>query len=192
VTYEGKIYNTLLIGSQCWLKENLDVGTHIWVPQTNNQIIEKFCYDANIANCNIYGGLYEWGEMMQYVTTSGTQGICPSGWHIPTDTEFSVLCTYLGGDTIAGGKLKEAGTVHWLPPNTGATNESGFTALPGGYGRYIAGLMGFANLTAYAYIWTSSQNGNEAWSQRLYFNQKTFHKGSNNVTWGFSVRCIKD
>ena len=89
VQYEGKTYNTVLIGNQCWLKENLDVGTRINLNQspTNNGIIEKYCYNDNPTNCDTYGGLYKWDEAMQYTTTEGAIGICPSGWHIPSDDD---------------------------------------------------------------------------------------------------------
>jgi uncharacterized protein (TIGR02145 family) len=119
------------------MAENLNVGTKINSTsdgqlQTDNEILEKYCYNNDIANCNIYGGMYEWNEAMQYDTTEGAQGICPDGWHIPTDAEWTTLTTFLGGESVAGGKMKEAGFAHWYSPNTGATNESGFTGLPGG------------------------------------------------------------
>jgi uncharacterized protein (TIGR02145 family) len=134
IFHDGKLYHTVQIGSQCWFRENLNIGTRIdgGVIQTDNGIIEKYCYDNLESNCDIYGGLYRWGEMMQYVTTEGTQGICPAGWHIPPLAELTILITYLGGESVAGGKMKETGTTHWLDPNTSATNSSGFTALPGG------------------------------------------------------------
>ena len=131
-------YGIVTIGSQTWLAENLNIGTEIPLygqEQKDNGIIEKWCYD-----CKTYGGLYSWYEMMQYnPADSGvigiTQGICPVGWHIPTQIEVVTLSNYLGGGAIAGGKMKETLTNHWLPPNAGATNESGFTALPGGMMR---------------------------------------------------------
>ncbi len=110
---------------------------------TNNSIIEKYCYDNNTANCDAYGGLYQWNEMMEYSTTPGVRGVCPAGWHLPTDAECTILTNFLGGESIAGGKMKatgtiEAGTGLWHDPNIGATNEYGFTALPGGL-RYSFG-----------------------------------------------------
>jgi uncharacterized protein (TIGR02145 family) len=108
ITYAGQTYNTVLIGSQCWLKENLNLGTRIdgSSDQTNNSTIEKYCYDDNDANCTTYGGLYQWNEAMQYVTTAGTQGICPTGWHIPTYAEFQTLVTAVSND---GNALKAIG-----------------------------------------------------------------------------------
>src|ERR1035437_2197706 len=95
VDYAGKTYNTVSIGDQCWLKENLDVGTMINGIDTskNNGIIEKYCYNNDTTNCTTYGALYQWDEAMQYVTTSGAQGICPTGWHIPDSAEFTALST---------------------------------------------------------------------------------------------------
>lgn len=93
ITYGGQVYNTVLIGEQCWLKENLNTGIMIYdnqIPQNNGEI-EKWCYNDDPENCEVYGGLYNWDEAMQYDTVSGSQGICPSGWHIPTDEEYMIL-----------------------------------------------------------------------------------------------------
>jgi len=192
VTYESKTYNTVLIGTQCWFKENLDVGTRIngSQNQTNNGIKEKYCYNDLVSNCDVYGGLYQWDEMMQYVTSQGAKGICPTGWHIPTDAEWTTLTNYLGGESVAGGKIKEAGTAHWASPNTGATNSSGFTALPGGY-RYGNG--SFYSLTNYAYFWSSSQSGAaNAWRRGLGYNNEYVYRNSDYKSHGFSCRCLKD
>ncbi|MCK6649671.1 MAG: hypothetical protein L6Q66_08445, partial [Bacteroidia bacterium] len=100
IVYGGKIYNTVTIGTQTWLKENLDIGTMILGAQnaTNNDVIEKYCYNNLIENCEIYGGLYQWNEAMQYITTQGAQGICPTGWHMPTRAEFQKLFESAGND----------------------------------------------------------------------------------------------
>ena len=133
VNYAGKTYNTVKIGVQCWLKENLDVGTRINMSgnQKNNGTIEKYCYNDDPANCTANGGLYRWNEAMQYVTTEGARGICPTGWHIPKNAEFTTLSTTVGGD---GNALKAKG---W---DATSTNTSGFSALLGGtcylYGNY--------------------------------------------------------
>ena len=112
----------------------------------NNGILEKMCYHDEQINCEIYGGLYDWEEAMGYNPSDSasigiTRGICPEGYHIPTEKEWQILLNYLGGSQIAGGKVKETGTSHWKAPNTGATNETGFTALPGGFieGTVITG-----------------------------------------------------
>ena len=198
VSYEGQTYNTTLIGNQCWLKENLNVGTKInsttgGQQQTNNGVIEKYCYDNDITQCDIYGGLYEWNESMQYVTSPGTQGICPPGWHIPTDAEWTTLGNFLGGSLFAGGKMKETGYAHWYSPNTGATNESGFTGLPGGYRDYFLGFFDTRNL--FGDFWTSSTfdySESAAWIYRLSYNYAIMNGGYHLKTSGLSVRCLQD
>ncbi len=141
VDAEGHIYNTVLIGDQCWMASNLNIGTRINVGAypADNGTVEKYCYENNESNCNTYGALYGWAEAMQYVKTEGARGICPNGWHIPTHNDFLTLVNLYGGQTLAGGPLKETGTAHWAAPNTGATNESGFTALGAGWIVYQDG-----------------------------------------------------
>jgi uncharacterized protein (TIGR02145 family) len=189
---DGNIYNTVQIGDQCWMKENLKVGTMVngSVEQTNNGIIEKYCYNNDFSNCDVYGGLYQWDEMMGYTTTSGVQGICPDGWHLPTDAGWTSLTTFLSGESVAGGKMKEAGTAHWYPPNTGATNSSGFTALPGGY-RYTGGSCGDVGYTG---LWWSSSEGDasSAWYRGLSYGNAQVSRYGNSKSYGFSVRCLKD
>jgi uncharacterized protein (TIGR02145 family) len=197
VTYEGQTYNTVQIGDQCWFKENLNVGTMIPGDQemTDNSIIEKYCYDNDPANCATYGGLYQWNEMMQYTTQQGTQGICPTGWHLPSDAEYTMLTDFLGGQSIAGGKMKatgtiEAGTGLWYSPNEGATNSSGFTALPGGY-RYGSGI--FLSLGNYAYFWSSTGVGTDhAWFRYLNYYYTDVYTDFDNKYFGFSSRCVRD
>jgi uncharacterized protein (TIGR02145 family) len=183
------------IGTQCWFKENLNIGTQInsSQPQTNNGTIEKYCYNNDANNCDLYGGLYQWNEMMQYVTTEGTQGICPTGWHLPTDAEWTTLTTFLGGVTLAGGPMKEAGYTHWATPNTGATNSSDFTGLPGGAGgnNFI-----FIGINTLGYFWSSSlENGNPTNAGNLGLNNTSTGTGLA-YYWiegpGTSVRCLKN
>lgn len=194
VLYEGQTYNTVSINGQCWLKENLNIGTMIngssnQSPQ-NPEIIEKYCFLDEPDSCDTYGGLYQWDEMMQYTGTAGNQGICPNNWHIPSDAEWLTLITTLGGEGIAGGKMKEVGLQHWLPYNTGATNECGFTALPGGDRSTNAC---FYSINEWAFFWSSSKSDpNYSWGLRLiYDNQDVFHQNYDK-TYGYSVRCIKD
>ena len=153
------IYNTVQIGDQCWLKENLHIGKMITGGSYmgNNSFIEKFCYNNDTTFCNEYGGLYQWNEAMQYTNIPGIQGICPTGWHIPTNIEWGVLNDALGGQSVAGGKLKETGLVHWNSPNTGATNSSGFSALgAGGWSIYNGA---FAGLKDACFFWLSQYSG---------------------------------
>jgi uncharacterized protein (TIGR02145 family) len=191
-TRDGSSYLTVQIGSQCWMKQNLNTGTMIdgGIAQTDNDIIEKYCYNNISDSCSTYGGLYQFDEMMQYVTTPGVQGICPAGWHLPDNSEYTTLINYLGGSGVAGGKMKEGVTIHWSPPNNGATNESGFTALPGG----TASNDGyFYDMRSYAYLRTSSEfdtDNSFVWYLSIY------DAVANNYIvgkdFGFSVRCVKN
>jgi uncharacterized protein (TIGR02145 family) len=191
VSYSGQNYNTLLIGTQCWFKENLNVGDRINVSQgqTNNSVLEKYCYQDNESNCDVYGGIYQWNEAMQYVTTEGAQGICPVGWHIPKDVDYTQLSTFLGGMWPAGGKMKEAGYAHWLPPNTGASNSSGFTALPGG----LRDPVSFSALQGAGYFWTSTDQGSDKWYYTVMHDVgQLFRYSDSNPVLGLSMRCLKD
>ncbi|HRY31481.1 MAG TPA: FISUMP domain-containing protein [Bacteroidales bacterium] len=198
--YGGQTYPCIQIGTQCWMKENLNVGVMIdsTSEQTDNGLIEKYCYNDNPANCDVYGGLYQWNEMMQYVTTPGARGICPEGWHIPDNNDWCTLTTFLDASvncnsfswtgSVAGGKLKESGLVHWNAPNTGGTNESGFTALPAGY-RSSSGFYNNRNL--YAFFWMSNTyTGNKG----LYLILNTSHADIQRYHYpragGYSVRCV--
>jgi uncharacterized protein (TIGR02145 family) len=160
VSYLGQSYNTVRIGNQCWFRENLNSGNMVPVGlgqsnQFNNSVVEKYCYDGLPTNCSIYGGLYTWNEMMNYVTTASARGICPVDWHIPSDNDWTVLTTALGGAAFAGGSLKETGTSHWIAPNTGATNFYGFTGLPAGYSTY----EGYAEIHYKNILWSSTNAG---------------------------------
>ncbi len=201
---DGKVYNSVQIGTQCWMAENLNVGIMIQGGEetTNNDTIEKYCYNNELDSCTKYGGLYQWDEMMQYVTTEGVQGICPTGWHLPSDDEWKTMEMHLGMSqaqtdatgwrgTDEGGKLKETGTTHWKSPNTGATNTSGFTALPGGY-RNAVGYFG--NLGSNGFWWSATANGSpNAWSRYLsYSSDKVFRGNYLGKDYGFSVRCLRD
>jgi len=186
VTYAGKIYHAVKIGDQIWLKENLDVGTMIQGTNTakNNDTIEKFCYNNNTANCTTYGGLYQWNEAMQYSATPGTQGICPTGWHIPTLAEFQTLDSTLHGD---GNALKAVGQ----GDSTGAgTNTSGFSALLAGYrdyDGYFYGLRGGAS------VWSSSEFPVTcAHGLFLIASGNGIYLSFGGNEFGYSVRCIKN
>jgi uncharacterized protein (TIGR02145 family) len=198
-TRDSKTYATVQIGTQCWMVENLNVGAMINSTnggtnndgeQTDNSTLEKYCYENNTSNCDTYGGLYQWNEAMQYVTTEGVQGVCPSGWHLPTDGEWTTLAVFLGGVDIAGRKMKESGLEHWQSPNAGAANESGFTALPGGYHHHYGS---YYDLTSYARFWSSSEfNTTDTWSRYLIYTVEDVNRSANNKEDGFSVRCLKD
>ncbi|MCD4695569.1 MAG: hypothetical protein K8S16_04940, partial [Bacteroidales bacterium] len=205
VDYGGQVYNTIQIYSQCWFKENLNVGEMIPVSQsqTNNNTLEKYCPLDDEYYCNTFsGGLYQWSEMMNYANEPEVQGICPDGWHIPTDFDWQILEGAVDGvygignpewantdwrGSDAGGNLKQTGTTNWMSPNTGATDAFGFTALPGGYivqGEYWGGMWK-------GYFWSS--HNVENFFRNMDWNQKTIRR-DNGVGGGLaiSVRCMKD
>ncbi|MBM3404473.1 MAG: hypothetical protein FJY10_06245 [Bacteroidetes bacterium] len=192
VSYGGKNYPAVSIGQQCWLGENLNIGTMIngSLDPSNPFIIEKYCYDNLLTNCAEYGSLYQWDEAMQGSLTPGAKGICPTGWHIPTTAEWSFLAaTLLGADT-AGALMKEAGLTHWAAPNTAACNTSGFTGLPAGM-RLVDGL--FYQISTDGYFWSSDQASLiNAWERRLFYNAADLFEENYLKTYGFSVRCLKD
>jgi uncharacterized protein (TIGR02145 family) len=191
---DGNIYNTVLIGDQCWMKENLNTGVRIngSFNATFNGINEKYCYQDNPSNCEIYGGLYQWTELMQSgFGDPGIQGICPDGWHIPTIGEWAALISLAGGEEIAGGALKEAGTTHWNSPNTGASNSTGFTGLPGGY-RWPNG--DYFSLGKNGAWWTSNGIGyyNGPVDERMVrYDGVAVNSDEIHFDIGCSVRCLK-
>ena len=192
VTFQGKTYNTVKIGDQCWFRENLDVGTQVsnTVTQSQNGTVEKYCYNNIASNCDRYGALYQWGELMNYSTTPGAQGLCPDGWHVPTDTEWATLVTYLGGSSTAGGKMKEATFAHWLSPNVGATNISGMTILPSGYS---AAPGGFGGIGRYGQYLTSTQySSTVAWMISFPYAAENLSVLQNFKTTAGAVRCLKN
>ena len=186
VTYAGKTYNTVQIGSQCWLRENLDVGTMVpgIASQTNNDTIEKYCYDDNPSNCTTYGGLYQWDEAMQYVVAQGAQGICPPGWHVPTFADLDTLYYFVFGD---GNALKEVGQ------GTGAgagTNTSGFSALLAGR-RSPDG--GFGGLGLEEPFWSCTPyDSTSPLAIRLFSYMSDILWDPFSKPHGLSVRCVMD
>jgi uncharacterized protein (TIGR02145 family) len=166
-TRDGKTYKTVKIGTQTWMAENLAYKTSggCWA------------YNNNEKNIAIYGYLYDWETANK---------VCPSGWHLPGDAEWTTLTSFLGGDSIAGGKLKEKDTTHWKSPNTGATNETGFTALPG-CSRFFLGTFSFIGLGYYGLWWSSTEIDMEIYNHNSHVGRSDEIKSS-----GLSVRCIKD
>jgi uncharacterized protein (TIGR02145 family) len=206
VDYEGQVYNTIQIFSQCWLKENLNIGEMIpgTTGQLNNGTVEKYCYGDNEANCDTYGGLYQWEEMMHYSSGQFVKGLCPPGWHLPLDEEWKVLegavdSQYGFGDPEwdgqgyrglnLGSSLKESGTTHWNPPNWGANNCTGFTGLPGGYREYNTG--DFTALGSGGSFWSSSQDGGNVWYRALNYASPHVYRETIDKSTGYSVRCLK-
>jgi uncharacterized protein (TIGR02145 family) len=187
---DGNTYESVLIGNQIWMKENLRTtsyndGTLIpnltanpaWVALTT----PGYCwYNNDLSTKATYGALYNWYAV--------TNGILAEGWHVPTDAEWDTLANVLGGATVAGGKLKA--TTRWASSNTVATNESGFSALPGGFRNYI-GL--FFDQSNYGYWWSASVgSAPNAYYRNLAYDDSTLYKYSDSKVCGFSVRLVRD
>jgi uncharacterized protein (TIGR02145 family) len=204
VEYEGQTYNTVQVFSQCWLKENLNVGMMIQASQdmTDNNTIEKYCYSNQLDNCAEYGGLYQWDEMMQYTINQGIQGICPPGWHLPSDEDWMVLegavdSEYGIGDPVWDGSFyrgQDAGTnlkatSGWNEMGNG-TDLFGFSGLPGG-GRFASGA--FYDIGGYGLWWTTTEFDDEfTWLRYLDYNSPQVHRDYFKKVSAFSVRCLKD
>jgi uncharacterized protein (TIGR02145 family) len=191
---DGNIYHFDTIGTQVWMVENLRTtryndGSSIPAVADNlywsSLTTGAYCdYDNIPDSSKIYGKLYNW------YAVNDERRLAPAGWHVPSDEEWVILLTYLGGESVAGGKLKETGTAHWESPNVGATNESGFTALPGGR-RDFNGT--FYYIRQNGYFWSSTE-----WNTPSAYYRFMFYNGSN-VAWlayhktlGLSIRCVKD
>ncbi len=194
ITYGGQTYATKLMpDGKWWMTENLNIGTMITgaTNMTNNSVIEKYCYNNDAANCTTYGGLYQWEEMMQYTTTAAAQGICPTGWHLPTDAEWTALEDALPspdkGSRLAGnGSLWTNGVLD----QSVYFNTSGFIALPAGH-RLISG--SFSSLGNTETFWSSSEaSSGLAWFRVLYYNDTVVGQNVNGEANGSSVRCVKD
>jgi len=191
VYFGGQTYPAVQIGTQCWLAKNLNVGTMIQgdFDQTNDSILEKYCYNNDTLNCEIYGGLYQWAEAMQYqnganntITLSPpysgvVRGICPLGWHLPSDWEYCTLIKFLG----AGLNCNRIGS-------SGTTALSGFSPLLGGYRYTNFGI--FLNQGNDAYFWTSSEYYTSY--AISYIWQSGIRRNVYSKNFGFSVRCIQD
>jgi uncharacterized protein (TIGR02145 family) len=185
---------TIVIGTQQWMNENLDVVTY-----RNGDIIPQvtdasawagltsgaWCYYNNdVANGAIYGKLYNW------YAVNDTRGLAPTGWHVATDAEWTILTDKLGGTLVAGGKMKTTGTTRWNIPNTGATNESGFTGLPGGYRNFDGAFYGVSD---YGFCWSSSEFvTSNAFNRTLNASDGNADRDYNDERNGYSVRCLRD
>ncbi len=193
---DGNKYKTVQIGTQCWTQSNLKVSKYrngdniptglsntIWANTTSGAYA---IYNNDPGNEGLYGKLYN-----QYAVMD-TRGLCPTGWHVPTDGEWTILETFLGGSSVAGGALKSTATQPtpggWNSPNGGASNSSGFTALPGG-SRVRTG--DFGGLDEYGFWWPSF-DGSNAWYLLLNFDNGGIYRIPNYRTYGCSVRCLKD
>ncbi|MEI6047679.1 MAG: fibrobacter succinogenes major paralogous domain-containing protein [Bacteroidota bacterium] len=188
VDVDGGVYNTITLGAQTFFAENLKTtkyndGTSIPLEPSRSAwgqlITPAYCW----YNTTTYGALYNWSAV-------NTGKLCPTGWHVPSDAEWEELVTYLGGLSLAGGKMKEIGTTYWNSPNTEATNESGFTALPGGYrsNNGAFGSMGYGG-----YWWSSTEfSATDAWSIDLRYGDSHSYRSYTGKQVGLSVRCFMD
>jgi len=194
---DGNVYRTITIGTQTWMAEDLKVTTlrngapitHITGNEAGTLSWEHattaaYCwYNNNINSSKTYGALYNWAAV-------STGVLAPEGWHVPSIDEWRVLIKFLGGEKVAGGKLKEVGTAHWAAPNTGANNSSGFTALPGG-GRVMS--FDFFAIGHKGWWWSSTKkNLFKSYFVGLSYGQTEIGISKINTSAGFSVRCIKD
>ena len=191
---DGNVYKTVIIGKQVWMAENLKTtkyndGKAIPFVTDNNTwaalTTPAYSWRVNdeFKHKDDYGALYNW-------YTVNINKLCPRGWHVPTDAEWRTLTTYLGGESVAGGKLKETGTTHWVRPNTGATNSSGFTACAGG-GRYQDGR--FYDLGSKGYWWSSTEEGEaSAWCFKLQYALRGINRVGSGKPFGMSIRCLRN
>ena len=197
---DGNQYSTVRIGTQIWMAENLRTTTYrdgtpipyvednkTWSGLTWGKVkTGAYCWYDNdsMKYKNIYGALYNWYAVVD------SAGICPAGWHAPTDDEWTTLENYLGGNRMSGGKMKETGNDHWISPNMNATNECGFSGLPGG-NRYNNG--SFHSLGKDGTWWSSTETyAFTAWGRSLHYNYAHLSRSHDLTGLGFSVRCIKD
>jgi len=206
LTYEGQDYTTVYIGTQCWFAEHLNVGTKILGSQdqgTSCSSIEKYCYNDDETYCTSDGALYQWAQAMCGSTTEGAQGICPDGWHIPTDNEWMTLEEYLG--MCSGTDAGCSGATNWRGTDQGNQLKIASDCYTGG-GEANCGTSGFESLLAgyrltnglfyyrgtIASIWSSLQSDGGAWRRNLYSGHATVHRYADGKLGGFSVRCLKD
>jgi uncharacterized protein (TIGR02145 family) len=204
---DGHLYNWVKIGTQVWMAENLAYLPAVIGSGTGSQTDPNYYvygYEGTVvadakatANYSTYGVIYNWpaamaGAPSSSSSPSGVQGVCPSGWHLPSDAEWTTLTSFLGGEGegVAGGMMKETGLAHWSSPNTGATNSSGFSGLPGGYRYYWAyfDIIGFSG-----YWWSSTENTiSYAWYRYLEYNSAGVYSNYGYKGHGISVRCMKN
>jgi uncharacterized protein (TIGR02145 family) len=190
---EGHHYPAVKIGSQVWMALNLRATRYSDgspIPRVTDNTAwsllstPAFCWYMNDSStyAALCGAMYNW-----YAVNSGI--LCPEGWHVPSDAEWTILTDYLGGVSLAGGKMKEAGTTHWLSPNTGASNSSGFTAIPGGF-RHNGSFWDYGYNANW---WSSSDhNSTESWARKIFYYSGTVLRDVNHMNIGFSVRCLKN
>jgi uncharacterized protein (TIGR02145 family) len=207
ITFKRPVLNItqVTICNQVWATKNLDVTTYsdgTVIPQVTDQTAwanlttGAWCYYNNDpANGAIYGKIYNWYaaagiyDAASLANPALRKNLAPTGWHVPTDAEWTILTTCLGGESVAGGKMKETGKTHWTSPNTGATNSSGFSGLPGGFRSSVN-----HDISYYGFWWCSSEYATtDAWLRYLRYDDGYVNRSNNPYkTDGFSVRCLRD
>jgi uncharacterized protein (TIGR02145 family) len=193
---DGHVYNMVKIFNQVWMAENLAYLPSVNLRRDGSTTDPRYYvygYDGTdvtaakaTSNYSTYGALYNW---------PGAMTACPEGWHLPSFAEWTTLKTYLGGESVAGGKMKETGTTHWLTPNTGATNESGFMGLPGGYRAY-ADITGqpFLYVGELGMWWSSTEDLSKVYASAvmLDYNSANLSFYGDQKDYGRSVRCVRN
>ena len=195
---DGNQYLTVTIGTQTWMRENLRTTRY-----RNGDPIPEVLLNSDWAA--LASGAWSWyahdpekdmpyGKLYNWYAVNDGRGLCPTGWHEPTDAEWTILTTYLGGEGVAGGRMKttgtiEAGTGYWSDPNTSATNESGFTGLPGGNRNFNGP---FFSLGLFGNWWSSTESGANAWYRYLFYLNDDVYRFNFDKRLGFSVRCLRD
>ena len=191
---DENVYKTVQIGEQVWMAENLkvtryrngDAISNVTNSDTWNELDSGawVYYNNNESNNDVYGKLYNW------YAAADSRGVCPEGWRVPTDIDWIALSSHLGGESVAGGKMKATGTQYWQSPNTGATNESGFTALAAG-GRDPSG--GFDFQGTFAAFWSSTERTSTlAWYYAIDYDNSVLNRYNYTKSLGFSIRCLRD
>jgi len=189
---DGNVYKTVKIGNQVWMVENLAYLPSVVGPAMGSETTPLYYVYGYVgtnvtgakatANYSTYGVLYNW---------AAAKAACPAGWHLPSDAEWTELTDYLGGENVAGGKLKETGTSHWISPNTGATNETGFIALPGSHRDRVGAFFSVGG--DYGNWWSATEDSaSNAWSRDVYYDDGGVSRIDYDKELGFSVRCVRD
>lgn len=188
---DGNVYKIVKIGDQIWMAENLRYLPNVVSPKTASETTPYYYvygyYDTIVSAAKVTSNYITYGVLYNWPAACSS---CPPGWHLPTAAEWNELIEYLGGKTVAGSKLKEASTTYWKSPNTGATNETGFTALPGGY-RFNSILFG--GIGEYGFWWSSAEfSSSFAYYCKLHYASSEILYKDCNKSSGNSVRCVKD
>ena len=187
---DGNVYHTVTIGTQVWMAENLKVA-HYRNGDTIPNVTDQTTWEGRTAGAYcLYNATSRipYGALYNFYAVSDSRNLAPQGWHVPSDAEWAIMKNVLGGYEIAGGKLKETGYAHWQNPNTGATNETGFTALPGGFRT-----NSFTQMTTNGYWWSLTAESSD-WAYYVYldYSNSQFDRSQYPMFYGFSVRCLRD